>query len=300
VLKTVRITCPSCGSADLEGRSASDYRCNHCGTFFVAKPAAPDPAAPEPIMPRWTKEARPRRPAPFIVAGVLVALVVVGATTSMVILRSGSVAPPPPAYEPPPSTYEPASASAELGAQIDGTTRNGLRFWLIDYRNTGIAEITNAGVVVSLFDASGARVAEQTGYSTVKRLQPGKRTTILVLLNTAVTQQRAEISMMKPSSSSYGLPEVELTVSDFRENPTFGSLRDIIGTVRNPNKRQVRFVNVLIVGRDSNEQPVSYATGTASQSEIDAGGQSGFSVGVGTFEVEPPKKWEVTVVGSPL
>jgi hypothetical protein len=314
-VKTVPITCPNCGSADLAERGPSDYRCNHCGSFFLARagaalpshphpPHAPHPPHPPNLPHPPNILSGPRRSSfPLVVLGVLFAMMILGAVASAVL--GGRAPPPPPTYEPPinnaleiqPSGVEPR---AELGAQIDGTTRIGGRFWLIDYRNVGEVEITNAAVAVSLFDASDTRIAEQSGYATVKRLQPGKSTTILVLINQPPTYQRAQIQIVKPQSSDYGLPEVELSVSDFRETNSVGALRDIIGTVKNPHKRMVRFVNVLVVGRDASDQPVSFATGIPTNNEIEAGGESGFSVNVGTFEVEPPKKWEVTVVGSPL
>jgi hypothetical protein len=297
-VKTVPITCPNCGSADLAKRDA-EYQCNHCGSFFrdFLVQGAPPPIAP-------SSSSRKVASFPIIMIGLLGGMMLVGAIASVALRRTPPEPPPPPETQiigidtpPPPSGIQPR---AELGAKIDGTTSIGGRFWLIDYRNVGEVEITNAAVAVSLFDSDGARVGEQSGYATVKRLQPGKSTTILVLFTDPTPYARSEIQLVTPESSTYGLPEVELSVSDFRETNATGSLRDVIGTIKNPNKRQVRFVNLLIVGRDAQGQPVSFATGIPTEKEIDAGGESGFSVGVGTFEIEPPSTWEVTVVGSPL
>ncbi len=292
-MKTTPITCPNCGASDITARGSGDFRCNHCESYFLATSAPSTSIASGP--------SRPQRPI-AIVLSVFFGMMMAGMVAAFMLRRSTPPpsAPPPPAPPPPAfTTNSAAPPSAEIVHAIDGTTRIGGRFWLVDYRNSGDVEITSPSVAVSLFDEAGQRVGEQKGYAAIKRLQPGQTTTILVLVSHPPPYHRDALSLVQPASG-FALPEVTLEVTEFRENPSFGSMRDLIGTVKNPHLRQVRFVNIIVVGRDASDQPVAFASGTATRKEIDAGGSSGFSISVGTFEVEPPKRWEVTAVGSPL
>jgi hypothetical protein len=299
-VKTVPITCPNCGSADLASLGMADYQCNHCGSFFLAKtPAAQAgaPPGPQPIRPR-SSSAFP------IVAGVFIATLMAGGVVVSLALRSTTPPPDPiPVYTPvqtPPPTPPPSIVgSARIGAQIEGTTRAGGKFWLIDYDNVGSSEIINPAVAVSLFDVNGARVAEQTGHSAIKRLRPGGRATILILVNDVPAYSRAQVEIVPPSTETYALPEETLAVTEYREKASVGSLRNMIGTVKNESSVAVRFVNVLAVGRDASNLPVSFAQGVTTKKEIEAGSDSGFSIPIGTFEVESPTRWDVIAVGAP-
>lgn len=216
------------------------------------------------------------------------------------VVVAPSVAPETP-EAPAPADAPPAAApTAVLGEVVEGTTSIGGRFWIADYANTGTVTIDRPSIVVSGFDAAGARLVEQAGYATRARLEPGERTVVLALLpEPPAGLARTEVAVHPPTVSAYIAPEVVLEVTEFSERATFGSMHELVGTVHNTSPEHVRFVRLVAVGRDAGGRPVSFTTSIPSRTDLDADQSSGFTMQVGVFEAVRPARWEIVAVGQP-
>lgn len=175
----------------------------------------------------------------------------------------------------------------------EGINRIGARFWIVDVRNGSPTEIERPSIIVSGFGADGARVEEQPGYARVQRLAPGAETTIMALIahpSDAATRYEVTSGDLRPAR--YTPVDHPLPVSDIREEMTSGSIGRLTGTVRNDGGA-ASYIRVIAVGRAANGDPVSFAHGMPSHHELPAGGESGFRLSTGSFEIARPERWEV-------
>ncbi len=337
-MQTVVVRCPHCHAPQPEARASGQYTCAYCrhafavaGATAATYPAPPVPRTVTPPTPpppiAGTRSTVPRL-ALALVAIPLVLCVGVAVIRSVAVsgksalagtndgdepgagagilpaLGAGvvpSVAPSSPTVTPTSVSAAPAVvARAELRNVAEGTTMIGGKFWLADYVNVGDAPIERPSVVVSLFDAAGTRVGEQRGFAEREWLAPGASTAILVLVSSPPVYARAEMAAVGPEAAGAIDPQVGLEVLGVTERADGSSVhRKLTGTVRNGAPHPLRFPQVVAIGRSASGAPVSIANGYATSSrEIPAGGESGFELSVGTFEIERPARWELFGVGS--
>ncbi len=200
---------------------------------------------------------------------------------------------------PSPGAANVVGLSASLGQVTQGTNSTGAIFWLADYVNDGGLPITRPAVIVSLFDESGARVGEQVGHARVSTLAPGARTTVLVLITSPPAYARADVQVRAPTSSRFATAVAEANVVEHRTEPSFGNRVQVVGTVQNDTTTPLRFVSVVVVGRNAAGAPVSFGYAFASTHDLAPGQSSGFQVRLGTFETETPATYDVSASGRP-
>jgi hypothetical protein len=252
---------------------------------------------------------------PLLVGGVAVC-VLVGAGAFFVVAR-GRAAPSagweePPAYAPAVTTAKATAArptpagndgqeitpKASLARVREGRTSIGGLFWLATYTNSGTVPIADPSAVASLFDATGKRVAEQPGYAVKKLLAPGESTPMLILVANAPKFAKAVVNLRDPEAPRYARDVLTPAVKEFTVGKgRFG--RSAVGTVRNDQQTALRFIQIVVVGRDAQGDIVSYADGYATAKQLAPGQESGFDISLGTFEIEKPAKWEAFAVASP-
>jgi hypothetical protein len=304
----VPVACPRCQSPRVDRLDATHYRCVHCQAMFVRDiPAGEVAAAPVGPPPTYVQYAPAPSRAPLLMGiAAAIFLVLIGAgVVGALVLRRPAPAPRPITVNPilPTSTGTTATGTtAERDAplppqarvksfrkQASGTST----FWLVIYENSGTTTIRDPAARVSLFDAAGHRVLEQPGYAKTKQLAPGETTPILVLAMNPPTFTRAEVGVVTPRApSSYDTLPVPLEIVDFvpRKDNTFTK---ITGTVKNPSKQSVQFIEVVVTGVDASGEVVSLADGYATERQLAPGASTGFEITSGVFDVAPPTKYRV-------
>ncbi len=302
--------CPSCGAPQKGVVRGTTHRCIFCKHEFVV----PEPATSDAARVPSAASARPKASAAIVVASLVGALCVTFGVGLVLSFRANAPEPEA-AVAPgasfvvgsgsgnlPPVDVAPAAApSAALGQIVEGNTSIGGRFFLVEYRNVGTLPIVQPSVVASGFDASGRRVVEQPGYAIRSTLAPGESTVILVLIaEPPADLARTEIALRGPDSGGYAPAEISVEIRESAERPTYGTMHELVGTVRNPSDRTLAFVRVLAIGRDEQGRPVSFADGMPSATTLAPGAESGFDVDVGTFEVARPARWEIIGLGRPM
>jgi hypothetical protein len=185
---------------------------------------------------------------------------------------------------------------AELRDIREGRTSIGGLYWIATFANTGKVPIDHPAAVVSMFDDAGKRVGEQVGYSILEELPPGGAIPLLILASDPPKYTRIAIAPRDPREPAFPSHQVPVRIVDYEMGKDFGG-RALIGTVENNRAKPVRFTQVLVVGRSSTGEAVSYASGYATAQEIAPKDASGFKVSVGTFEIEKPARYDVLAVG---
>jgi len=303
---------------------AGDYICPYCQAHFSSAQAnqaatGPDTArAPDAAAAAHGQDPRGPRIA-IVIWAALTLLVLVGGVASLIgggYPAASEIEAPPDALpamqsgerepgDPPPRQLAPAvqaatppiEPQAELRNVGHGRTSIGGAYWLADYANVGEIAIERPRVSLSLFDASGARVGEQSGHARRDYLAPGMSTVILVLSSQPPAYERFELRPVQPRAARRS-GETSLPVTEFRiVDERFG--RQLVGTVKNDTEAALRFVRILAVGRSAEGAPVSMADTYIGERTLAAGASSGFHMRLGTFELSAPASWEVSAAGRP-
>ncbi|HEU4409457.1 MAG TPA: FxLYD domain-containing protein [Polyangiaceae bacterium] len=297
----VAVQCPHCSSTKVAEYDGRHYRCGHCGSMFLRATTGPgEPPAPPP--------AKKASPAPWVALALIVPLGLVGlagATGGVLYLtkRRSAVAPGPrtPLPHRPPNTVSapaPEPPKARLASVREGRTIVKGAFWLVSYENVGKTPIGRPSVRVSLFDAAGRRLTEQQGWARRQILPPGESTVVLVSVPDVPAFARSEVAPQEPEAPQGWEKEAGVSVAEFTVQPR-GSSADVVGTVKNDGASTLRFVQAVVVGRGADGTPVSYGDGYASVKELAPRASSGFKVSLGTWQIEPPLRYEVFAVGRP-
>lgn len=304
------LRCPSCGAPQKGLVPGVPARCVFCKREFTLDPPVEsnrNPAATVRQAGATTPGAKPTVLGLIVLVvllmGVGAALSIAGRSAPSPDTASGGMPPVELSSPIPPTTVvaaAPPTPTAELTQVVEATTSIGGKFFLAEYSNTGTIRIDRPSVIVSGFDANGARVVEQAGYAVRARLEPGESIVVLALIAAPPAgATRYEVRAKPPESSGYSTPEVAVEIVESREQTSFGSTRKLVGTVRNNTATDVRFTRIVSVGRDADGRPCSFADGIPSETSLAAGASTGFDLSVGTFQASPPVRWEITAFGRP-
>jgi hypothetical protein len=308
-IKIVEIECPRCSAGEPEKLSEEQFRCSHCGAIFVVDRGT----KPHAVVPRLSPVAPPSRVrfGTVVLVGVAV-LAAAGVWSGIQGSRrraereerehvSRSLAPtgsrdrlrggPRVSI----SRVEKVEAPvAKITFTKKGRLSIGGDFWLLTYTNAGKIPISRPAAVVSLFDDAGHRVGEQVGYSPVKLLEAGASVPVLVLVSKPPVYARVEIAPQEPRPpSDYDRTPVSVTVVESIVRASYGSMKEAVGTVRNDTAQPVRFIQVVVIGRNAKGELVSLASGYSTTSNLEPKATSGFKVSIGTFEIEAPARYEI-------
>ncbi len=304
----IELKCPRCLSSSCAPIDPLHYRCAHCQTVFLrdAPPPRQDaPPVPPPVPYYAPPQASSHGPLLALAAIAVLTLLLMGAGAAFFLAHRPAPRGVPAAGRPvqPVSVVEtpavPAVATPVPRAQLDAV-RQGKSltspFWLATYKNVGTVPIARPAARVSLFDASGHRVGEQSGYGKVSTLGPGQSTPILVLYMQAPTFARADVKPIDPEAPTYDDGEVPVSITEQSVAPPVYGQVAVVGTVKNSTAGTVKFVHVVVEGVDGAGAIVSLADGYATTTTLGAGAASGFNVSTGTFQVEVPAKYRVFAV----
>ena len=177
--------------------------------------------------------------------------------------------------------------------QVSGLTTNGGRYWLFNIQNTSDAELLRPGIMVSLFDSGGKRLAEQAGYAYRKRLQPGATTPVLVFLDQPPTNSAAnEITTMAYQFSRLQVNQAEIQVKDYTVSKKY-SLYEIIGDVFNDLDSEVKYPEVIAEALDEQGNTIGLGKTFSTLKILPPKTGSGFKLSIGTFLTEEPSSWKV-------
>jgi len=180
-----------------------------------------------------------------------------------------------------------------ISSQFTAETSSGGLYWVVGVTNNGEHAIHSPGAVISLFDAKGQRVAEQSGWSSHKILEPGKTTAVLVFLPQPPDgADRHELAILASKPNQFNLQPLPLRVQDYVISAANDSF-EIIGDVINDHDRAVKYARVFAVAKNSNKEPIGLGNAFATQKNLKAGENSGFKIKVGTFLVGKPDHWEL-------
>jgi hypothetical protein len=285
--------CPACLSLDVVPVQPIGWSCRNCGARFTTE------GGQILVQPR---SGRGR--AWLIAAGVVTACLAAG----LWALRDPEpVAPPAPAAATPTEVPPPAAvtapvsngpAQAELVDVRDASTNLGDRYWLMTYRNTGGSTIDRPGVVVKLFDAAGAVVKEETGSGPRDQIEPGGSIPMFVLIHEPPKHARAEVSVMPPVAATRPSWKVPLQAEGLGHKRQPLGATVVVGELVNPHGASARFIDVVVVGVDDGGRPVSWGSGIPSADTLPAGARAAFQVRMGTFEIEPPTRYQAYAVAN--
>ncbi len=178
-----------------------------------------------------------------------------------------------------------------IKSQVKGETSNKGLYWIFSVKNNSEEILNRPGVVVSLFDADGKRLAEQSGWSALLMLKAGKETEVLVFLPEAPAGiESIEISTLASQPNTFSQPQELLQVTDFSVNEKNGAY-EIIGDVKNANAFPVKYTRVLAVARNQAGEPIGLGNAFATIKNLNAGESSGFKIRVGAFLLGTPDHW---------
>lgn len=327
------LKCGQCGSPDIEFLPGGFGRCRNCRTAYAPQGAHPAPMPPVPMPPvpvnvpppfppppQYPQPARPVRANPA--AAILILLVVFGlvaAGAAWFLFAGASMAPPRAAGPGASPTFKVTANSAghavTPGAEVRevevpppkrteaelrdarSAVVHGVLVWTGRCVNTGETPIVRPSAVLSLFDATGKRVTEQAGYSSLDWLDPGQWCAISCSVVNPPEHARAEFRLAKLKAPDYESPPIGLKLLEWGvSNDGFGTDR-ISGTLRNESAVTIRFARIVVFGLDAAGLPVSDSYSFASEDEIPPGGESGFQVSVTSLRVGPAARYQVQASG---
>jgi hypothetical protein len=177
--------------------------------------------------------------------------------------------------------------------QVTGETSNGGRYWVFTLENTSADTVYKPHVMVSLFDETGQRVAEQAGWSYQHRLEPGSQTQVLVFMSEPPGGKTTEqITTLGSLNGHYVAEQYGLTISDFKVS-TKHSQYELVGDVLNEHELEVKFPRVVVVALDESGRAIGLGQTFTTLKALSPGQDSGFKVRVGTFLSGEPASWQV-------
>ena len=182
-------------------------------------------------------------------------------------------------------------------SQVKGQASQGGLYWIFGVENSSDDTLNRPGVVVSLFDAGGQRIAEQSGWSALTELQPGKQTEVLVFLaEPPESVASIEINTLASGPNQFNSTPVPLEVKSFTVTEKNGAY-ELIGDVQNPNATAVKYSRIYAVARSQTGEPIGMGNAFATQKDLRTGETSGFKLRVGTFLTGQPDQWTLWAQG---
>lgn len=315
-VKTVQLLCPNCRSPEFETLGDPNRaRCRHCAAVFAitsAVPAGGMRGAAYGTAPTRGPVARSGAGV-VIIAGAATLLLLAGVAgfgvmrgkakaerrgqlytyKSSAPQRSADVTPPPVVAQ----DVEPEKLPmAEVKASTHGVTF-GYEVWVGEIANTGEVPLDHPCVRVMLKDGSGATLADHRGYSPRAALGP-KETAPFRISAKQSQYAKAELALCDLRPVTYGAGEAPAVVVEHRHQRDQFS-QAVIGTVENQQSTVLKFVKIVVMGRDASGKLVSVDEGYADVREMKPGSKSTFKVGVGVLAAGTATRYEVFAVGMP-
>lgn len=196
-----------------------------------------------------------------------------------------------------PKKSQPLGENLSITSQVKGETSSGGLYWIFAVVNNSEVEIYRPGVVVSLFDTDGKRIAEQSGWSALKSLQSAEQTEVLVFLPEAPESvDTIEINTLASTANQFSTAEVRLEITSFSVTEKNGAF-ELIGDVQNPNANAVKYSRIYAVARNQAGEPIGMGNAFATHKDLSAGESSGFKLRVGSFLQGVPQNWTVWAQG---
>lgn len=184
-----------------------------------------------------------------------------------------------------------------LTSEVHGQTSQKALFWIFGLKNHSVEAVHRPGVTVSLFDAKGQRLAEQSGWSAQTLLAPGESSEVLVLISTPPKGiAKTEINTLASVPNDFTQEPVALEVSAFRVNEKRGQF-ELVGDIENKHSGMVKFSRVFAVARNASGQPIGMGNSYATQKHLNPNETSGFKISVGTFLKGDPDHWTLWAHG---
>ncbi|WP_154223583.1 hypothetical protein [Marinicella rhabdoformis] len=190
----------------------------------------------------------------------------------------------------------------QIKSQVKGETANKGLYWIFSVKNSSQVQdnqvtLNRPGVVVSLFDKEGKRLAEQSGWSALHTLAPTEETEVLVFLPESPDGvESIEINTLASAPNQFSQKQELLQVTDFSVNEKNGAF-EIIGDVKNSNDYPVKYTRVLAVARNQAGEPIGLGNAFATIKNLNASETSGFKIRVGTFLKGQPDHWTLWAQG---
>lgn len=315
------IKCASCGSPDLEFFPGNYGRCRSCGTTFAENAQAAPQQGPMPYQPSYYVPPPPPPPpmgypqqrsagAGVVIAIAVIMALLLGAGVAAYALTVRGSSHPAMAVSSPSAPVSSSCGSSPINAEVPVVVETPRepktsaeyrdvgsapfsdgKMWIGRYFNTGETVIGSGSITLSLFDASGKRLVEQSGYLSVDWLEPGQFTLVNIWVPKVPEYARQEIKVKcEPVADYVAKPlAVAIVEQSVRKSSTYSS--DFVGTVRNTNKASVEFIKIVVYGYDDKGAPSCVAYGYATEKLLAPGEESGFSVSLGGINVGTPVRY---------
>lgn len=288
--------CSECGSRSLDPVDDTSFRCSYCGTvgYLPAEPRAPEPA---PVPPAAPAPSPHRTLALAAIAVLAVAAVVLGVfvisgsgkrqTGSRRYVSRYSVgdnrAPLPPQKGQPMAEYgggavqKPLKLSAEVTDLTARPDSIGNIYFVGIYRNTGEAVIDRPRVELTLLDSKDNKVAVATGHTSRAFLLPGEETPVKILVSRAPEYSSFK-TRVEPKAPHYPRRRLKLGFDGVQIYPGRYGRYHIKGTVTNRDKKDARFVQIIVLVLDADKKILGTTSGYLGQRRLAAGESAPFDL----------------------
>lgn len=184
-----------------------------------------------------------------------------------------------------------------INSHVKGQTSQGGLYWIFGVENVGEEVLNRPGVVVSLFDEEGRRIAEQSGWAALTSLKSGGQTEVLVFLSEPPESIASfEINTLASKPNQFNSPPVPLEVKTFTVNERNDAF-ELIGDVQNSSATAVKYSRIYAVARNNAGEPIGMGNAFATQKDLNAGEISGFKLRVGAFLTGQPSEWTLWAHG---
>jgi hypothetical protein len=317
-MKTVRLVCPNCSSPEFEAlpMDASRCRCRHCGNYFAITEAVSHRGPATAGAPQRGKVASAGMGV-VVFAFVATFLVLSGAAVFLMIGRRAAREPgrtytyEPPSRrrvevaQPPVTSTEVASVPVEAEKAPQAEVRNvrhgeqsGYEVWVLEIANTGEVPIDHPCARAVLKDAQGAVLRDERGYAQRDVIGAGQTAPLRITAKKS-SYARVDVELCDLRALTWALREIPVKVAEHKlQRGDFGS-NAVIGTVENTGGEPLKFVKIVVMGRDEQGQMVSVDETYADTQVLKPGAKSSFKVHVGIFQVGTVARYDAFAVGRP-
>ncbi|MCB9933903.1 MAG: hypothetical protein H6841_10830 [Planctomycetes bacterium] len=299
------IACPNCAFQGASILFDGSRKCASCGRVYHADFEYPQPPGPAAAMPVAAGAAQKK-------VGVVAALALVMGAGIVAFVYAARSEPPegprpdplPQAEAPEPEPVESGRLAAEIGPEVVVGSNGVSPWWLVEYRNTGEVSISFPKVRAHAKDEQGRAAFDHEAAAWVYRLAPGE--SVWILVNPTGSHRgrfTAQFEVIGPVQATRSTPrqlKLELPSHEMEPNPSPGlrAYPFLVGRLRNNSKSRLGSVHVMAVGYNLAGQPCAFAHGYARSTSLQAGEESDFRLGTGTWQAELPATWRVEAWGN--
>ena len=180
-----------------------------------------------------------------------------------------------------------------IQSEVRGETTTGGQYWIFGVKNISNTTMVRPGIMVSLFNPQGKRLAEQGGWSQKKQLEPGEESAVLVFLSEPpVEAVDKKITPLASEFSQFDVQEIQIKVLDYTVN-TKNKQFEIIGDVKNNHDSRVKYVRVVAVAYNADGVPIGIGHAYSTEKQLAPNQGSGFKIRVGAFLTDEPDSWQL-------